>query len=113
MRIDTEPEELYIDDNPFTDEERMARIKSFLRHGQYSKTEINNYIDNLLNDNNEILASKVPIETQEDYIKLILIFLFSKSINMKYNIELMDHKVKNNFVSFKEFLIKRKVKANE
>ncbi|HHW79359.1 MAG TPA: hypothetical protein GX742_01005 [Acholeplasmataceae bacterium] len=113
VRIDPEPEELYIDDNPFNEEERMERIKNILKHGQYSKTEINNYVKELLNENTELLASKVPIDSQEDYIKLILIFLFSKSVNMSYDVEMMEHKVKNNFVSFKEFLIKRKVMKRE
>ena len=51
-------------------------------------------------------ASDVQIETQEDYVKLILIFLYSKSVGMHYDVQLLGKECKNNFVTFQNFRIK-------
>jgi len=107
-RVDVEPDELYITDDFIDDEDRKRRVHQILRHSAYSKLEINKYVSNLLNGRQELKASELSIVDQEDYIKLILIFLYSKSINMDYDIETLDEEVLNNFVSFKDFLIKGK-----
>lgn len=107
-RVDIEPEELHLFDDIFDEEDRKRRINAILKHGSYSKVEINKYVVNLLNGETEIKASELEINTQEDYIKLILIFLYSKSINMDYEIEVLGNEVLNNFVSFKDFSIKSK-----
>jgi len=64
------------------------------------------HVKNLLSDEKSIDASNVLLETQEDFVKLILIFLYSKSIGMHYDIELLGKEVKNNFVTFQNFRIK-------
>ena len=112
-RVESEPEELYFDESPFTEEQRNKYMKNLMRHSQYSKTEINKYVKDLLNGEQAILASEIPVDNEEDYIKLILIFLYSKSVNIQYDVELMDKEVTTNFVNFKEFLIKKRVTHNE
>lgn len=107
-RVDVDPDEIYISDDIIDDEDRKRRVHQILRHSAYSKLEINKYVLNLLNGETELKASDLNIENQEDYIKLILIFLYSKSINMDYDIETLNNEVLNNFVSFKDFIIKSK-----
>lgn len=107
-RVDVDPDEIYISDDIIDDEDRKRRVHQILRHSSYSKLEINKYVLNLLNGETELKASDLNIENQEDYIKLILIFLYSKSINMDYDIETLNNEVLNNFVSFKDFIIKSK-----
>ena len=92
-----------------SDDERRERLQAILRHGAYSKREINKYVINILNGANSIKASELAINDQEDYIKLILIFLYSKSINMDYDVESLGYETVNNFVAFKDFLIINKV----
>ena len=106
QRIETAPEEIHYDPNFISDEIRYERIKSMLKNNVYGKKEIDHYVKLLLRDKKEILASDVSVEHMEDYIKLILIFLYSKSIGMHYDVELLDHECRNNFITFKNFKIK-------
>ncbi|WP_162140123.1 Wadjet anti-phage system protein JetA family protein [Haploplasma axanthum] len=108
VRMDSEPEELYLDDDFITDEKKREKIALMLKHNMYSKKEINKYVLEILNGSKEILASELQISSQEEYVKLILIFLYSKSIGMSYDIDLLDYEAKTNFVSFKNFTIKVK-----
>lgn len=108
-RVDSEPEEIYIDTNFISEEVKQARIQKILRNSIYSKREINRYVLELLNGSQSLKASDVVIGNQEEYIKLILIFLYSKSIGMEYDVEVLGYEVENNFVSFNNFLIKGKV----
>lgn len=112
-RVEPTPEELYIDDNPFTEEERTRYMQNLMRHSKYSKTEINRFVKNLLNGYDSIKASDIKVETEDDFIKIVLIFLYSKSVNISYNVFVTDESVTNNFVTFKEFIIKGKVWSNE
>ena len=109
QRVDTEPDELIITDDFMSDDERRERLQATLRHGAYSKREINKHVISLLNGSQSIKASELEIKNQEDYIKLILIFLYSKSINMDYDVESLGYETVNNFVAFKDFLIINKV----
>src|SRR5690554_1437681 len=113
QRVDTEPDELIITEDFMSDDERRERLQAILRHGAYSKREINKHVSTLLNGTKSIKASELEINNQEDYIKLILIFLYSKSINMDYDVKSLEAETVNNFVSFKDFLIINKVGYNE
>lgn len=110
QRIDTDPEEILFDEGFITDDMRREKIAQILKHNTYSKKEINKHVVNLLEEKNKesFKASEIEINTQEDYIKLILVFLYSKSVNMNYDIELLDYDAQSNFVSFKDFVIKNK-----
>src|SRR5690554_344566 len=109
QRVDTEPDELIITDDFMSDDERRERLQVILRHGAYSKKEINKHVLNILNGSKTVKASELEIKNQEDYIKLILIYLYSKSINMDYDVESLGYETVNNFVAFKDFLIINKV----
>ncbi|MCD4826908.1 MAG: DUF5716 family protein [Acholeplasmataceae bacterium] len=106
QRVQTEPEEIDFDDSFISDEYRKEKIKALLKNNIYGKKEIDLYVKSILNENKEIQAKDLLLETQEDYVKLILIFLYSKSVGMHYNVELTKDKCKNNFVTFQNFIIR-------
>lgn len=106
MRIEPIPEEIMFDDDLITEEYRREKIKALLKNNIYGKKEIDEHVKFLLGDAKSIDASHIPIETQEDYVKLILIFLYSKSVGMHYDVELLNHECQNHFVTFQNFRIK-------
>lgn len=106
MRIDTIPEEITFDDDLISDQYRQEKIKALLKNNIYGKKEIDQYVKHLLGTEKSIEAAHVPLETQEDYVKLILIFLYSKSVGMHYDVELLGKPCQNNFITFQNFKIK-------
>ena len=106
QRIEPIPEEIQFDHEAITEEYKQEKIKALLKNNIFGKKEIDEHVKNLLGDQKEIEASQVQIETVEDYVKLILIFLYSKSIGMHYDIEVLGKEVRNNFVTFQNFKIK-------
>lgn len=108
MRMDTVPEAIVFDDDLISDDYRRNKVQALLKNNIYGKKEIDQYVKTLLNGQDVIEAKDVEIVTQEDYIRLILVFLYSKSIGMHYDIDLLNKEVRNNFVSFRNFRIKRK-----
>jgi len=105
-RIDPIPEQITFDDDLISDEYRKEKIRALLKNNIYGKKEIDEHVKALLNGKNSIEASTVLLETQEDYVKLILIFLYSKSVGMHYDVELLGKECKNNFITFQNFKIK-------
>lgn len=105
-RIKSEPEELDFDESLISDEFRKEKIRALLKNNIYGKKEIDLYVKSLLGDQKTIEAKDIQLETQEDYVKLILIFLYSKSVGMHYDVKLLNHKCKNNFITFENFVIK-------
>jgi len=105
-RIKPEPEELNFDDSLISEEFRKEKIKALLKNNIYGKKEIDLYVRSLLADKKQIEAKDIQLDTQEDFVKLILIFLYSKSVGMHYDIKLLDHKCKVNFITFQNFVIK-------
>ena len=77
----------------------------------YSRKEINKHVIEILNGDSEVLASELMLEEKEDFVRLLLIFLYSKSDSVDYITESLNIDVGNKFVSFKDFKIKGKVRA--
>ncbi|MFP4186604.1 MAG: Wadjet anti-phage system protein JetA family protein [Acholeplasmataceae bacterium] len=100
------PEELLFDDDMISADYRQQKVQDLLKNNIYGKREIDRYVQGLLRNGSAIEASEVPLETQEDYVKLILIFMYSKSIGMHYEIELLGRECKNNHIRFQNFVIK-------
>lgn len=88
---------------------RRQKIANLTKNNIYNKKEIDKYVLDLLKDNDQIESVKVPLENEQDYVKLILIFLYSRSTNMSYVIEQTNNEVKVNFARFNNFYIIRKV----
>jgi hypothetical protein len=106
MRKDPEPEELFYDDDMISGDYRAQKIRDLLKNSIYGKKEINRYVTSLMGGQTRIEAKNVPLETQEDYVKLILIFLYSKSVGMVYDVEMLEQDVKIDSIRFRNFLIK-------
>lgn len=100
------PEELIFDEDMISADYRQQKVRDLLKNNIYGKREIDRYVKGLLKDRSMMEASEVPLDTQEDYVKLILIFMYSKSIGMHYEIELLGRECKTNHIRFQNFMIK-------
>lgn len=105
-RQETAVEEINYDDDLIPESLRTQKIKALLKNNIYGKKEIDRFVQSLLKDKDVVEAAHIQLDTQEDYVKLILIFLYSKSIGMHYEISLTGKVVTNQFVTFQNFLIK-------
>ncbi|MBU1093363.1 MAG: hypothetical protein KKH01_02760 [Firmicutes bacterium] len=110
MRMETIIEEINFDDNLISDEYRQEKIRALLKNNIYGKKEIDEHVRQLLDGHASMEAAQINLETQEDFVRLILIFLYSKSVGMHYDVEPLGKECKNNFVTFQNFRIKE-VKA--
>jgi hypothetical protein len=106
MRIETVAEEILFDDDLISEEYRQEKIKALLKNNIFGKKEIDQHVKDLLDGKKYVDASTINLETQEDFVKLILIFLYSKSVGMHYDVEVLSKECKNNFVTFQNFRIK-------
>lgn len=105
-RQETVPDEINYDDDRIPEAFRTQKIKALLKNNIFGKKEIDRYVTSLLKTKDVIEAKHIKLETQEDYVKLILIFLYSKSVGMHYQVELTGKMVTNEFVTFQNFRIK-------
>ena len=80
----------------------MEKMKKIL-----SAEKIGAYVEEHLGDKSEMFASGLPLESAEDFIKIIYVRLYGQRKNMKYNIEPTEEKEVNGF-RFKDFRIWRK-----
>ena len=85
---------------------KQEKIKALLKNNIFGKKEIDDYVRSILAGRDHIQAKDILLENEEDYVKMLLIFLYSKSVGMHYDIELLKEEVKNNFVTFQNFKIK-------
>ena len=72
-----------------------------------SVEKIQNYVDENLEGKEEIKASELPLEKEEDFIKLIYVRLYGQRKNMGYKVETMEEREVNGY-RFKDFRIRRK-----
>ncbi len=105
-RIEPVPEEIHYDENMITETFKQEKIKALLKNNIFGKKEIDDYVRSILAGRDHIQAKDILLENEEDYVKMLLIFLYSKSVGMHYDIELLKEEVKNNFVTFQNFKIK-------
>lgn len=107
-RIEAIPEEIFDMDDYITDELKQKQLRAIFKNTIFSKKEINSFVGNLFNGKESYQASDIEINNSDDYIRLLLIFLYSKSIGMSYEIELLNEKVESNFIKFNDFKIMKK-----
>ncbi len=79
--------------------EKMQRI--------LSPEKIDSYVKEQMGAGKEMLATKFPLETIEDFVKIIYVRLYGQRKNMSYTVAVQEEKEKNGFV-FHDFLIQRK-----
>ncbi len=107
QRIDPVAEDINFEQE-ISDDIKERKLSLLLKQNIYSKVEINKYVQYLLTESDITKASLVPLETNEDFVKLILIFLFSKSVGMSYEVKLLNKDVTLNQIKFVDFEISRK-----
>lgn len=74
---------------------------------RFSRRNINAYVEELLKDNNGILASTLPLEGKRDLIKIIFISLYGKDKNSIYKTTQCNELINVNDFRFCDFLIER------
>ena len=72
-----------------------------------SVEKVQNYVNEHLEGKEEIKASELPLEREEDFIKLIYVRLYGQRKNMGYKVETMEEREVNGY-RFKDFRIRRK-----
>ena len=107
QRIDPVAEDINFEQE-ISDDIKERKLSLLMKQNIYSKIEINKYVQYLLTESDTTKASLVPLETNEDFVKLILIFLFSKSVGMSYEVRLLNKDITLNQIKFVDFEISRK-----
>ena len=79
--------------------EKMQRV--------LSPEKIDKYVEEQLGERKEMLAAQLPLETVEDFVKIIYVRLYGQRKNMSYSVGIREEKELNGFV-FHDFLIQRK-----
>jgi len=97
----------------YTEEEKewliRSKISSIIDKTKYNIDNINSFAENLLLSVDELEAKDVLLQTDDDYIRLILLFVYSRSTNANYECISKDEFVTNNFAYFKNFIIRRRI----
>lgn len=73
-----------------------------------SVEKIQTYVEHQLEGREEIEASQLPLENEDDFIKLIYVRLYGQRKNMGYTIETLKEREVNGY-RFKDFRIRRKI----
>jgi hypothetical protein len=87
---------------------KQETIEELLSNKKYSLDSINSHVIDILRDDIKIKASDLDLSTYDNYIYLILIYLYSRNLEAKYEISPLDEEVSIGKVHFKNFEIVRK-----
>ncbi len=85
----------------FTDE----KIKEIMQSTEFSYDEIGKYAQKLLNGRIKIRASEMPSSNSQEFVKIVLLYLYSKSYGCKYRVVSTNEKVTVNGVTFYDFIL--------
>ena len=97
--MEKEPDEKFRQEKLRKMMEKMQRV--------LSPEKIDKYVKEQLGGRKEMLASKLPLETVEDFVKIIYVRLYGQRKNMSYSVGIRKEKELNGYV-FHDFLIQRK-----
>ncbi len=87
-------------------QEKMRKMAEKIQRG-YSVEKMESYVKDQLQEKEEINASELPLENQEDFIRLIYVRLYGQRKNVGYEIETTEEREVNGF-RFKDFQIRRR-----
>jgi len=93
---------LHVDKSKISD-----TINELLVNKKYSLDAINKYVTSILKDNSGVKASEIQINNYDDYIYLILIYLYSKNIEAIYTVEKLGYVINVGKARFQNFKIVR------
>jgi len=87
-------------------QEKLRRMVEKMQRA-LSPEKINAYVDKQLGERSEMRASKLPLESPQDFVKIIYTRLYGQRKKMKYTIEAAGEEEVNGF-RFKDYMIRRK-----
>lgn len=87
-------------------QEKMRRITEKMQN-ILSPAKIEMYVDHQMGEKKQIRAGELPLNNEEDFIKIIYIRLYGQRKNMKYKIETLEE-IQVEGYQFKDFMIRRK-----
>lgn len=97
--LEEEPEQEFRNEKIRWMLEKLARV--------LNPEKVNKYVEKQLGDRREMLASELPLENTDDFVKIIYIRLYGQRKNMRYIIAVKDM-IKKGGYRFKDFTIHRK-----
>lgn len=101
------PQEIF-DHEPDMEMRQAKRKKMILKmQNILSPEKINSYVEEQLRGKEAMLATELPLNDAEDFVKIIYTRLYGQRKNMNYRIELKEEKEINGF-RFKDYMIWRK-----
>lgn len=87
-------------------QEKLRRIMEKMQR-VLNPEKINKYVNEQMGNREKMLATQLPLETADDFVKVIYIRLYGQRKNMTYSIEMQTEKKINGF-QFQDFLIQKK-----
>lgn len=101
------PEEIADSEPDFELRQEKLRRMAEKMQKVLSPVKINAYVKMQLGEKKELLATQFPLDSTEDFVKIIYTRLYGQRKNMDYIIELREEKEINGY-RFKDFLIRLK-----
>ena len=87
-------------------QEKMRKMMEKMQN-VLSLEKIERYVESCMDGHKELNASKLPLETSEDFVKIIYIRLYGQRKKVNYTIE-SGKEIEVNGFHFKDFIIRRK-----
>ena len=87
-------------------QEKIRRIAEKMQN-VLSPAKIGTYIEHQLGEKKQIHAAQLPLDTEEDFIKIIYVRLYGQRKNMNYKVESLEE-VQVKGYRFRDFVIRRK-----
>lgn len=107
----TDIDDIYIPDEVSEEERKQRRIAIYEKNkNRFSRKNISEFVNNLLKENKEVMASDIAIHTRRDMIRIIFINLYGRSAKSDYEIIPVEEKINSNGFQFRDFRITRRVK---
>ena len=91
-------------------QEKMRKMAEKIQR-VVSVEKIQDYVEQRMAGKKEMLASDLPLGSEDDFIRLIYVRLYGQRKNMGYDIETLEEREVNGF-RFRDFRIRRKVNGN-
>ena len=100
--------------NDFPDEKvRQEKLKKMMEKMErvLNPPKIDRYVQDCLNGRSRMKASQMPLETIEDFVRIIYVRLYGQRKNMQYEIE-ADEDITVNGYRFRDYVIRKKEPEN-
>lgn len=88
---------------------RQEKLKNMMEKMErvLNPQKINDYVNECMKDKKQILASQLPLDSTEDFVRMIYVRLYGQRKNMKYSIKTGED-IKVNGYRFRDYEIHRK-----